>query len=148
MAVALGRGVNASCPGALSLGTFNLTHDAGTIVGSLIANTTSSTPKEMYSSLDFGNPTYVGLVDNNTYFFTMQIVGTDNTDYYAAEYDFVISRNSGAGTVAIRGTPVKTVNTQTTGSAAWDINVTADTTGGSTTIYWSGSFIASAVKTA
>ena len=93
------------------------------------------------------------LEDNCTYIFSMQFVGTNNTDYYAAKYDIVVSKLS--GTITVQGTPLKTVITQTSGASAWDVGysssfgsfnftVTGDT---ASTCYWTAALTAASIQT-
>jgi hypothetical protein len=157
MSVALGASAYATSPGAVHYGAYDA-HNAASIIGTFNAATTDATPTTVVvayaSSLSF----YLELINNATYVVTCQFIGTDNTDYYSTRLDFTISRGAAASTTTIRGTPVKTVITRTSGATSWDVNVTADTTNGrpniqvtgqtSKNIKWAGSFTATMIATA
>jgi hypothetical protein len=147
----------ATCPGALTFAAHE-NANAKSMIGNLAQKTVDATPKGMYicQGYNFIYGTPMLLEDNFTYIITSQFVGTNNTDYYAAKYDLVVSILSGV--VTIQGTPVKTVITQTSGATAWDIGyVTTSGVGvrfnftvtgdASSTCYWTGSFTAAGIQT-
>lgn len=143
-------------PGAVHTGSFNA-NTAMSYQGSLEAFTTNATPYEVVVSYQGTSSWYLTMNNNTTHLLTCQIIGTDNTDYYAMKLEFVISRGANAASTTVRGTPVKTVITRTSGATTWDVNITADTTNGrpaikvtgqaAKTIRWAGTYAASHVYT-
>lgn len=149
-AITLGQYINNICPGSLITGGHGQSSNTEFIT--LYKVTTSSTPIRMVTT----SPENGDIIQNadTTMLYRCQFVATDNTDYYSVSYDFVISSDS-SGTLTIRGTPIKTILVQTGGATAWDINISVpyanapqlEVTGGSTTIRWSGTMIATILKT-
>ena len=94
--------------------------------------TTNATPTALTSDgSTAGTTNQVILPNDSTYAFTILVVARrTDADNESAGYKFegVIDRNANAASTAIVGAVTKTVLAEDT--AAWDVNVTADTTNG------------------
>lgn len=130
-ASAIGDGTNARIAGvtAFANGKFVTAGDAQALQFILRNSTANATPTELF--LD-GSSARAALVDTSQWTFRVDVTGrrTDATGG-SAGYTFtgVIKRDTGVATTAIIGSVSKTVIAET--NAAWNANITADTTNGS-----------------
>lgn len=152
--VAIGSGATADAPNATAIGDqslarlyggvvqasgrFQSTGDAQTGRYLLRTHTVNATGTEAF--LDgTGGSSRLLIPDDSTWVFKATIVGhrTDATGGHAGyKVEGVIYRMSGAATVTMLGTPVKTVLAES--NAPWDINMTADPAHGSLKITVTG----------
>lgn len=112
-------------------GRFQSTGDAQSGRYILRTSTINNSPAEMF--LDGTNGSRrLELPDDSTWMYKIHIAGhgTDVTNGHAGyTVEGVIYRQSGANTVSMLGSPVKTVLAES--NSQWDINITADQTHGS-----------------
>jgi hypothetical protein len=154
--VAIGNGAqtDTSAPDSIALGSQSLARIRGGVVqangrfGStgdaqvgrylLRTHTVNSAATEMFVD-GTGGSTRLTLPDNSTWHFTATVTGhrTDAGDGHAGyKVEGVIYRNSGANTIAIQGSVIKSVIAES--NPSWDINIVADTTNGSLKINVTG----------
>ena len=132
--VAMGDGAVAARTGKFVYtgGSFTAIGDAQSGKAVLRISTTDATPAVMVSDDNTASTTnQVVLPNDSTYAFTILVVARrTDADNESAGYKFegVVDRNTDAASTAIVGTVAKTVLAEDT--AAWDVNVTADTTNG------------------
>lgn len=89
--------------------------------------TTDATPARMDD--DWASNAVYFMADSSNVSASIQVVGRDGTDDYAAWIEVLLRRASGAGTVAIVGAQVRR-EIKSGGAAAWAADVVADTTNG------------------
>ena len=121
---------------AQSSGLFNINGDAQVSTFVLRKNTTDATSTELF--LD-GSSNRLTMNNNTTWGFNISVVArrtnaTGENAYFSLQGAIV--RNANAASTVIVGTVAKTVVARD--SAAWDVNVTADTTNGSLKIAVTG----------
>jgi hypothetical protein len=132
--LAFGQQSNAAIVGkqAYASGQFTAGGDAQSGKFVLRISTTNATPAVMTSDAGAASTTnQVILPNDSTYAFTILVVARrTDADNESAGYEFkgVVDRNANAASTALVGTVTKTVLAEDT--AAWDVNVTADTTNG------------------
>jgi len=145
-AYATTRGI--SGVGAWSAGRFSGPGDAQHEEYQLRRATTDATQTEV--STDGSAPastTRMVLPDNHAYAFRGRLIARSSTgDVAVWTIDGAVKRGSGAGTVALVGTPTATQTFADSGATGWTITIDADTTNGSlrirvtgaasTTIHW------------
>jgi hypothetical protein len=150
--VAIGSGATTgvSAPGSLAIGDQSLANLPGSMVQAngrfgnpgdaqagrylLRGITINSTATEIFIDGNGvgGSSVRLALKDNSTWSFTATVTGhrTDVGDGHAGyKFEGVIYRDAGAVTTAFQGTPIKTVLAES--DAAWDANISVDTTNGS-----------------
>lgn len=124
---------------AYSTGRFTAAGDSQTGKIVLRKITTNATPVTLTVSGGSNASEQVILPNDSTYAFTILVVARrTDADNESAGYKFegVVDRNDSAATTAIVGTVAKTVLAEDT--AAWDCDVTADTTNGGLAITFTG----------
>lgn len=140
--VALGAGAVAAQDGKYAFAplVFSSAGDAQTGTMVLRTSTTNATPTVVTSDAAAPSATnQVILPNDSTYAFKILVVARrTDADNESAGYEFkgVVDRNGSAATTAIVGSVTKTVLAEDT--AAWDCNVTADTTNGGISITVTG----------
>jgi hypothetical protein len=108
-----------------------------TVLGTITTNATPTALTSDTSTVSAYNQ--VVLPNDSTYAFTILVVARrTDADNESAGYEFkgVIDRNGSAATTALVGSVTKTVLAEDT--AAWDVNVAADTTNGALAITVTG----------
>ncbi len=123
-------------------GRFQTTGDAQAGTYLLRTHTTGTIPIELFVD-GTGGSQRLQLPDNSTWTFSITVTAhrTDTTtDRAGYKIEGVAYRGSGASTVAFQGLPQKTVIAES--NPDWDINITADTTHGSLSIFATGSLSA------
>jgi hypothetical protein len=154
--VAIGNGAqtDTSAPDSIALGAQSLARIRGSVVqangrfGStgdaqvgrylLRTHTVNAAATEMFVD-GTGGSTRLTLPDNSTWHFTATVTGhrTDAGDGHAGyRVEGVIYRNSGANTIAIQGSVIKSIVAES--NPSWDINIVADSTNGSLKINVTG----------
>lgn len=144
--IALGSGAHALGNKSLAIGEYSIARVEGSVVqangrfGSsgdaqtsfylLRTSTIDASVSEAFVDGTAGTTRLI-MPDNSTWLFRAKCVAhrTDAGDGHAGyTIDGVIYRGSGAGTVALQGSPIKNVIAES--NAAWDINIEADSTNG------------------
>ncbi len=132
----LGAAADKYCQQTQAAGGFSFGGDAQTSTIVMRINTTNATPTEMF--LD-GSSVRLTMNNYTSWAFEILIVArrTNATDESAA-YQILgcADKNSGAGTIALVGSITKVVIAED--NAAWDVDVTADTTNSSVKITVTG----------
>ncbi len=121
---------------AQAMGGFASRGDAQTGVMVARISTTNATPAEMFLN---GSSQRMALPNDSTWAFEILLVARrTNANDESATYQFIgcIDRNTNAASTALVGTVTKNVIAEDT--AAWDADVTADTTNGSLKITVTG----------
>jgi hypothetical protein len=120
-------------PGSLHIGG----HQGAvtTVISTLKRTTTDGFPIQLVITSPEND--HFSTLQNAVYLFTVQVTGSDNTDFYAAKLEFLvhvdyISANS------IIGTPIKTIIAQTSGASTWDVNPSTTVSYGWTEIMATG----------
>lgn len=136
--VVIGHGGNARVTGEFvhASGQFSGNGDAQAGNYVLRNSTTNATPTELF--LD-GSSSRLELPNNSAFMVTVMVVGrrTNSAGGYAAhKHELLIVRDATAATTTIIGNDSKTVVAET--DAAWDSNVTADSTNGALRIMVTG----------
>lgn len=139
---AYGMQAIAGFSGKLAYASGSILSDGDAQTGTMVLRrvTTDATATVLTSNnLAAGATNQVILPNDSTYAFSILVVARrTDADNESAGYKFegVVDRNGSAATTAIVGTVAKTVLAEDT--AAWDVNVTADTTNGGLAITVTG----------
>ena len=115
---------------AYACGQFASAGDAqiSLVVGRIQSSNATPIELGLYSSTD-----KIKLANDSTYLFDCDIVARNtatDTESKVWNLKFGIRRGTSAANTSLIGTPTKTIFGEDTGTAGWDINVTADTTNG------------------
>lgn len=111
------------------------------VLAALTTDATTTIPTSNWSTTttpDSSN--VVALPDDHAFQVTANIVARDTStgDAKAWKIEGLVKRGSGASTVALVGTPTKTVIAEDTGTTAWTADLVADTTRGSVEVEVTG----------
>ncbi len=115
---------------AYACGQFATAGDAqnSKVVARIVTSTAAATELGLYASTD-----KIKLINDSTYLFDCDIVARNtatDTESKVWNLKFGMRRGAAAANTALIGTATKTVYGEDTGTSAWDISVTADTTNG------------------
>lgn len=125
---------------AFAAGAFSATGDAQRAAYVLSTETTTATPTELTAGYYLADASKrIVLPNNSTYSFTGQVVARTSAGECAAwRISGTIKRGANAASTALVGTPTKSDTNATSGAAAWDITVEANTTDGALRIKGTG----------